>query len=113
MQRRTWFRPAGSLVAALGAVLCSVSLVFAASLVAATGPNTDPFVNCLVGAGTGLAYARSEVEPYAAINPKDAANIITVQQQDRWNNGGARGLSASVTKNGGTSWTVIGLPFSQ
>jgi hypothetical protein len=101
------------LIAALGAVSCSVGLVFAASLGAATGPNTDPFVNCSVGAGTGLSYARSEVEPYAAINPIDAANIITVQQQDRWDNGGARGLTASVTKNGGASWTVVALPFSR
>lgn len=112
-QRRTLFRPAGPLVAALGAVLFTAGLVLASSLIAATGPNTDPFATCAVGNGTGLNNARSEVEPYAAINPRSAQNIITVQQQDRWDNGGARGLSASVSTNGGASWDiVVALPFS-
>jgi hypothetical protein len=112
MQSRTLFRPAGPLVAALGAVLFSAGLVLASSLIAATGPGTDPFARCTVGNGSGLNYTGSEVEPYAAINPTNAANIITVQQQDRWDNGGAHGLSASVSRNGGASWEVVALPFS-
>jgi len=111
-QRRTLFRPAGPLVAALGAALFSASLVFASSLIAATGPDTDPFAGCTVGNGSGLNYIHSEVEPYGAINPTNSPNIITVQQQDRWDNGGARGLSASVSRNGGASWEVVALPFS-
>jgi len=100
--------------AALAAVLFSAGLVLAAGTVTqATNTSNDPFVACPVGVGTGLAYAKSEVEPFGAVNPRDATNIVTVFQQDRWNNGGARGLAASVTHNGGTSWAVVPLPFSQ
>ena len=101
--------PAG---AALAILLCSASLVLAASVVHVTDATTDPFAACTVGAGTGFNYVLSEVEPFAAINPTEPANIITVQQQDRWSNGGAHGLTAGVSQNGGTSWTVVELPFS-
>ena len=33
----------------------------------------------------------SEVEPYVAVNPVNAANLVGVWQQDRWSSGGARG----------------------
>jgi hypothetical protein len=98
--------------AALTILVCSASLVLAASVLRVTNATSDPFAACTVGAGTGLNYVLSEVEPFAAINPTDATNIITVQQQDRWSNGGAHGLTAGVTQNGGATWTVIALPFS-
>src|SRR5438876_1826908 len=79
----------------------------------AINPTSDPFRTCPVGAGTGRNYVDSEVEPYGAVNPTDSANVIAVWQQDRWSNGGAHGLAAGVTKNGGTSWTVGSLPFSR
>jgi len=100
--------------AAIAVVLCSASLVLAAGTITrATNTSNDPFVTCAIGAGTGLAYAKSEVEPFGAVNPRNPANIVTVFQQDRWNNGGARGLAASVTHSGGSSWTVVPLPFSR
>jgi len=102
---------------ALGLV---VAFVLASSLVAlaagtlrpVTTPTNDPFATCAAGAGTGLSYVRSEVEPFGSINPRNPKNIVTVFQQDRWSNGGAHGLAAGMTKNGGTSWTVVALPFS-
>ncbi len=37
---------------------------------------------------------------------------MTAVQQDRWNNGGDRGLAAGVSIDGGSSWSVVPLPFS-
>ncbi len=112
MKKARLFRSVSPLAATLAAVLSSATLVLAASVLSVTNATNDPFATCTVGAGTGLNYVRSEVEPFAAINPTNPANIITVQQQDRWSNGGAHGLSAGVSQNGGASWTVLALPFS-
>ena len=40
---------------------------------------------------SGTLYLNSEVEPFVAANPANAANLIGVWQQDRWSNGGAQG----------------------
>jgi hypothetical protein len=77
-----------------------------------TNAANDPFAACTVGAGTGINYPRSEVEPFAAVNPRASGNAITVFQQDRWSNGGAHGLAAGVTTTGGANWTIVPLPFS-
>jgi hypothetical protein len=101
-------------MAFVAAVLGSMSLALAASnLTQATTGASNPYATCTVGAGTGQVYVNSEVEPYGAVNPSDPANIVAVFQQDRWDNGGAHGLAASVTTNGGTSWSVVPLPFSR
>ena len=44
----------------------------------------------------GTLYANAEVEPFVAVNPANAANLIGVWQQDRWSNGGAKGLLARL-----------------
>src|ERR1044071_1463213 len=76
-----------------------------------TNAGNDPFAACTAGSG-GIPYPRSEVEPYGSVNQADPSNIVTVVQQDRWNNGGAHGLSAGVSRDGGSSWSVVPLPFS-
>jgi hypothetical protein len=57
---------------------------------------------------SGIVYPNSEVEPWIDVNPSDTDNMIGIWQQDRWSNGGARGLVAAVTTNGGTSWSPAG-----
>jgi hypothetical protein len=47
----------------------------------------------------------AEVEPFVAANPASPAQLIAVFQQDRWSNGGARGLVTAVSPDGGSSWT--------
>jgi hypothetical protein len=90
----------------------AVSPVLAASAVhQVTNAGNDPFAACTVGTA-GINYPRSEVEPFAAVNPANPSNIVTVVQQDRWSNGGAHGLVAGVSTDGGASWSVIPLPFS-
>ncbi len=73
----------------------------------------SPFTNCNIGLPDGgTNYLNAEVEPWVAVNPANPSNIIGVYQQDRWSNGGARGLVASVTHDGGATWTRSWAPFS-
>ncbi|MER6121119.1 sialidase family protein [Streptomyces sp. NPDC001795] len=72
----------------------------------------DPYAGCTLGATPkGVNYAGSEVEPYIAVDPRDPRRVVTVFQQDRWSDGGARGLVASWTRNGRT-YHETPLPFS-
>ena len=59
------------------------------------------------------AYDNTEVEPQVAVNPTNPAEIVGVSQQDRWPDGGARGLSSWGSLNGGASWAkVADVPWS-
>jgi hypothetical protein len=77
-----------------------------------SGPS--PFAACTVGSAgpTSVVYTNAEVEPFVAVNPTDTDNIIGAFQQDRWNDGGARGLVAARSNNGGASWARNFAPFS-
>lgn len=61
----------------------------------------------------GTVYVGAEVEPYLAINPTDGQNLVGVWQQDRWSNGGAQGLLAAFTTDGGQTWNERQVPFSR
>jgi hypothetical protein len=78
-------------------------------LVLASGPS--PFASCTVG-GPGTNYPNSELEPFVAVNPTNPDNVIGVFQQDRWDNGGAHGIVAAVTHDGGATWTETWPHFS-
>jgi len=67
---------------------------------------------CTAG-GPGINYPDTEVEPFVAVDPTNTSNIIGVYQQDRWDNGGSRGLVASRSSTGGTSWTQNAAAFSE
>ena len=94
-----------TIVATLGG-----GLARAASLVTVSGPS--PYGSCLNAGEPGTNYVNAEVEPYVAVNPHLAGNIVGVWQQDRWNNGGAHGLVASFSFDGGATWGETTLPFS-
>src|SRR3954454_3282326 len=83
--------------------------------VPASGPR--PFSGCPVGAAAGTdpgtVYPTTEVEPFVAVKPTDPDNVIGVFQQDRWSNGGARGLVASRSTDGGQSWAESFAAFSE
>ena len=49
----------------------------------------------------------SEVEPSIDVNPMTPTTMVGIWQQDRWSNGGARGLVVGASANGGTSWTSV------
>jgi hypothetical protein len=70
---------------------------------------------CPFGASDDFAAAfdNTEVEPQVAVNPTDPDEIVGVSQQDRWPDGGARGLTSWMSGNGGTSWAKLAdVPWS-
>lgn len=75
----------------------------------------DPFAAC-VGVGTdifgGVNYPDTEVEPWVAANPANPRNVVGSFQQDRWSDGGAKGLVAGWSSDGGKNWGETPLPFS-
>src|SRR6266700_7887197 len=99
-------------IVALLAVLAlgPLSFVYAApSVVTVSGPS--PYGSCTIG-GPGTNYKNAEVEPWVSANPTNSQNIVGVWQQDRWSNGGAHGLVAGFSFDGGKSWGETTLPFS-
>jgi hypothetical protein len=88
----------------------SGGLVHAASLVLVSGPS--PYASCSNDAQTGTNNVNAEVEPYVTVNPTNPANLVGVWQQDRWSNGGAHGLVAGFSFDGGATWGETTLPFN-
>ena len=73
-----------------------------------------PFSGSCNGATqTGTLYLQAEVEPYVAVNPTNTLNVLGVWQQDRWSNGGAQGLMAAASYDGGLSWSLQPLPTAR
>jgi hypothetical protein len=83
----------------------------APSLVTVSG--SSPYASCSISGQPGTNFLNAEVEPWVSVNPKNPNNIVGVWQQDRWSNGGARGLVAGFSFDGGTTWGETTLPFSQ
>src|SRR3954469_2103896 len=76
-----------------------------------SGPS--PFANCTAdnaGSQRGRNYPQSEIEPWIDPNPTNAQNLIAGWQQDRWSNGGARGLVSAYTGDGGATWHESPVP---
>src|SRR5712664_1547097 len=73
----------------------------------ASGPS--PFAGCTggldPGSPPGTNNVNAEVEPAVAVDPASPSHLIAVFQQDRWSNGGARGLATAVSSDGGSTWT--------
>ena len=59
------------------------------------------------------SIAGAEVEPYVAIDPQNASHLIGVWQQDRWSDGGARGLRTGYSFDGGLTWSLTQAAFSR
>lgn len=99
------------------AVACPVALAAdytpASTVVAspAASPLLDP---CPWQAETETQenFADTEVEPLVAVNPTDEQNVVGVFQEDRWSDGGAHGLLAAVSLNGGASYVNTWPEFS-
>ncbi len=92
-------------------ILAVAPPAFAASVVVVSGPS--PYANCSNDAQSGTNYVNAEVEPYVSVNPTNTSNLVGVWQQDRWSDGGAHGLVAGFSFDGGATWGETTLPFSQ
>ncbi len=98
----------------IGTVMSVTATTFTVGhLVQASGP-TSPFLpGCEITPQTGTNFLNAEVEPMVAVNPVHPNNIVGVWQQDRWSNGGAHGLVAGVSHNGGVTWRETFAHFSR
>jgi len=104
------------LIAVPSAIVLTASQVLAYTFAVGTpvtvsGPS--PFAACTAGGTfTSTNYPGAEVEPFVAVNPTNSSNIVGVFQQDRWSDGGAHGLLAASSFDGGASWSSSFAPFS-
>lgn len=92
------------------------------AVAAAAAPDTrlvrvskgDPFGACTVGqAPNSVLYPGAEVEPSVAGNRSRPGEVVAAWQQDRWNNGGARGLVAGYSRDGGRTFGEVPWPVSR
>jgi hypothetical protein len=100
---------------AVGSSPAAAGTATVAPLTVASGPS--PFAGCHAGATpSSINYLNAEVEPWIAVNPTTLAtprvNLIATWQQDRWSDGGAHGLVAGASFDGGKTWSETPLPFS-
>ena len=63
--------------------------------------------------GANFNFPDSEVEPWLAISPTNPNDVAAMWQQDRWSDGGAHGLVAAVSHNGGESFAYSWPHFSR
>ncbi|MGZ4308759.1 MAG: exo-alpha-sialidase [Gaiellaceae bacterium] len=98
--------------------LACVLLVVTAVAVAAAGQKQatkgDPYGACsktpdIFG---GTVFPSTEPEVWLTSNPADSQDLIGSIQQDRWWDGGAQGLVAPYSRDGGKAWQETPLPFS-
>jgi hypothetical protein len=100
-----------------GLAAIALTLAWAGTFVAdpavPVSPPPSPFASCIaddVAGQRGTNFPNSQVEPWVDINPTNSMNIVGTWQQDRWSNGGSRGLVAGVSTDGGGSWTSVVIP---
>ena len=95
-----------------GVAMCTTHATLSDSRVRVTA--ASPFApGCDGVPATGTLYAGAEVEPYVAVDPLDPLHLVGVWQQDRWSNGGARGLRTGYSFDGGLTWGSSLAPFSR
>lgn len=79
--------------------------------VRASGVGASPFAACTADANQGgVNYADTEVEPWVDVNPTNPNVIVGSWQQDRWSDGGARGLVVGRSLDGGATWQAVPVP---
>src|SRR4051794_40110402 len=73
----------------------------------------DPFAGCVADnvpqqkkAGSVL-YPATEIEPWVTVDPGNPDRLLAGWQQDRWDDGGSRGLLAGRSSDGGVSWKTV------
>jgi len=104
------FAISSALAAAAALVLANSAL--AAGVVQVSGASS-PYASCTpASTQPGRNYLNAEVEPQVAVNPTNTLNIVGQWHQDRWSNGGARGIGGAYSNTGGASWTDVTVPYT-
>jgi hypothetical protein len=102
----------------IAGVVAAVALLLAATAGAAptivlASPGPTPFASCTADAAGVQQQAGSVLYPGSEIEPRSArfgSTVVAEYQQDRWNDGGARGLVASVSHDNGLTWRRVVVP---
>lgn len=63
-----------------------------------------------VGSQPGINYPNTNIEPTVAINPANPGNMLVGSHQDRWSNGGARGLRGAYSFDNGVTFHPSSTP---
>lgn len=96
----------------LGVAMCTPGAGISDSRVRLT--STTPFTEgCDAVSATGVLYTGAEVEPMIAAAAANPAHMVGVFQQDRWSDGGARGLRTGYSFDGGLTWSFSQAAFSR
>ena len=96
-----------------GPDLVNMCAAGAATFSVARVTGTSPLApGCSGPSGTATLFTGSEVEPTIAVDPRNADRLIGMWQQDRWSSGGAAGLVAGLSLDGGRTWSMHEPPFS-
>src|SRR5689334_14402926 len=105
-----------------GALAVAGLLVFGSVAFGVVSPQTivstpSAFAACpdgqSVGPPPGEVFVNAEVEPWIAANPTNGKNLVGVWQQDRWTDGGSKGLTTAYSLDSGATWTQAGpIPWS-
>jgi hypothetical protein len=73
----------------------------------------DPFATCTADDAqhqSGTLYPATSLETFLAVDPTNPNHLAGIWQQDRWDNGGSRGLVVGISFDGGQSWQDAPLP---
>ncbi|MFC5187515.1 sialidase family protein [Actinomadura harenae] len=109
---RTRSLTAAGLALVLGGALTAVASAAAGSSLQNISPG-NPYASCTAGDKPGSVVSPgSEDEPWIAVDRHDPGHVISAYQQDRWSNGGARGVAESYSTDG-RHFTKVPLPFSK
>ena len=72
----------------------------------------DPFTNCTADnvnsqekAFGSILYPNTNIEPWATVDTTNGSRVVIGHHQDRWNDGGARGLVGNISTDGGGTWS--------
>jgi len=107
-----------SVLLAVIAILAIVPVVAAGTLVATTPIAVSATAASPFGATTctnedlaaqqahSTVFLNSEVEPWVASDPGSLGRLVGAYQQDRWNDGGSRGIVSAISSDGGATWTT-------
>jgi len=93
------------------AALVLVTDALAVSVVQVSG-SSSPYATCPQTPQAGTNYPNAEVEPQVAVNPTNPLNMVGQWHQDRWSNGGARGIAGAYSITGGGSWIDTTVPYT-
>ena len=126
LSKRAWQEPGSDRRRVIGRTFAAACALGAAASVGTLAPaaaqtlgplvqitTDDPFANCTADkvaqqetalGPAAVLFPNTAIEPWVAIDPT-THNLLVGHQQDRWSDGGARGLVGNISTDGGSTWT--------